>query len=273
MKGERNKIKKFALYTLHFLLYTTPMSPIIATLISVVIVSLVSLVGIFFAYVHESRIRKLLFILVSFAVGTLLGDVFFHLLPELYSDASHPLIVGVYILGGIFLFFCLEHFLHWHHYHSTPAEGHAAHPSAYINIGADALHNFVDGLIIGASFLISLPLGFATTLTVLFHEIPQELGDFAILVNAGFSRTKALLFNLFSATFAILGGCLAIFIGSLFESFAPVLVGITAGGFIYLALADLMPQLHRDIQPARSALQFFAALCGIAIMLALTLFE
>lgn len=273
VKGKGNKVKNlpFILYTLSFIL--SPMSSVLATLISVAIVSLVSLVGIFFAYVHESRIRNILFVFVSFAVGTLLGDMFFHLLPEVYNDTSRPLVVSLYILGGIFLFFCLEHFLRWHHYHSTPAEGHAAHPSAYINIAADALHNFVDGLIIGTSFLISLPLGFATTLTVLFHEIPQELGDFAILVNAGFSRTKALLFNLFSATFAILGGCLAIFIGSLFESFAPVLVGITAGGFIYLALADLMPQLHRNIQPARSALQFFTALCGIAIMLALTFFE
>lgn len=249
------------------------MSPVVATLISVIAISLVSLVGIFFAYIHESRIRKLLFILVSFAVGTLLGDVFFHLLPEIYNDGPDTLVVSLYILIGIFLFFCLEHFLHWHHYHSTPADGHAAHPSAYINIAADALHNFVDGLIIGASFLISLPLGFATILTVLFHEIPQELGDFAILVNAGFSRTKALLFNLFSATFAILGGCLAIFIGSYFESFAPVLIAVTAGGFIYLALADLMPQLHRDIHPTRSALQFFAALSGIAIMFALTFLE
>ncbi|OGM90270.1 hypothetical protein A2755_03700 [Candidatus Wolfebacteria bacterium RIFCSPHIGHO2_01_FULL_48_22] len=253
------------------------MSPIIATLISVLAVSAISLVGVFLVYIQTHRLKKLLFILVSFAVGTLLGDVFFHLVPELYSaeggGAASPLAVSGFLLGGICLFFVLEHVLHWHHYHHGMEESHAAHPSAYVNIAADALHNFVDGLIIGASFLVSMPVGIATTLAVIFHEIPQELGDFGILVNAGFTRAKALFFNFFSATFAIIGGVIAILIGSAFEEFAPALIAITAGGFTYLALTDLMPKLHEDIKPRRSILQFIAALCGIGIMFALTSLE
>jgi len=249
------------------------MSPIIATLISVLVVSAISFVGIFLIYVREQDIKKVVFILVSFAVGTLLGDAFFHLVPELYIENQRPLITSIYILLGIFLFFCLEHFFHWHHYHHGIEEHHAAHPSAYTNIAADALHNLVDGLIIGAAFLVSAPLGLATALAVVFHEIPQELGDFGILVNAGFSKGKALLFNFFSATFAIIGGIAAIYIGSAFESFAPILIAITAGGLIYLALTDLMPQLHQDIKPSRSVLQFIAAFLGIVIMFGLTFIE
>lgn len=258
-----------------FLFLVSPplISPLIATLISVFVISIVSLVGIFFIHFRRSNIQKLLFVLVSFAVGTLLGDVFFHLFPEIYTETQSPLFTGIYVLGGIFLFFCLEHFLHWHHYHNGILEGHAAHPSAYTNIAADALHNFVDGLIIGASFLMSLPLGIATTLTIIFHEIPQELGDFSILINAGFSKAKALAFNFFSATFAIFGGLIAVLVGPSSESFAPALVAITAGGFLYLALSDLVPQLHKNIRLRHSVIRFFAALFGVAIMFALTFFE
>ncbi len=249
------------------------MSPILATFLSVLLVSILSLAGIGIVYIQERRAKSLLFILISFAVGTLLGDVFFHIFPELFASASSAASASTYILIGLFAFFILEHVLHWRHCHYSAESDHPVHPIAYINLVSDGLHNFIDGLIIGASFLASMPIGIATTLAIMFHEIPQELGDFGILVHAGFTRSKALLFNFFSATLAIAGGAVALVVGMAYQNFSFYLLAITAGGFLYIAATDLMPELHKDISTKKSLAQLIAIAAGLGIMILLTAVE
>jgi zinc and cadmium transporter len=252
------------------------MSPILATFISVALVSLISLAGIAVVYMQGQRTKRILFVLISFAVGTLLGDVFFHIFPEIFSEATDEAAVfsaSAFVLAGLLIFFALEHFLHWRHCHYSAESDHPVHPVGYTNLAADGLHNFIDGLIIGASFMVSMPVGIATTLAVLFHEIPQELGDFGVLVHAGFSKTKALLFNFLTALLAILGGAIALWIGTLSEEFSVSLAALAAGGFLYIAATDLLPELHKDVSTKKSLAQFAAVVAGLGIMFLLTALE
>lgn len=237
---------------------------------SVIIVSLISFVGVFLLSVKEDKLRRSLFILVSLAAGAMFGDAFIHLLPESYTSVE-PLKVSLLILAGIFGFFTLEKFLHWHHEHTTAKEHY--HPVGYINLIADGIHNFVDGLLIGASYLVSVPVGIATTLAVILHEIPQEIGDFGILLHAGFERRKALLLNFISATFSILGAIIALLVAERSQDFASAMLPLTAGGFIYIAGSDLLPELNKEHNQTKSMLQLIAMLSGVAIMLLLFLFE
>ena len=243
------------------------------SLISVLLISLISLIGIFFLSINLKKIKNMIILLISFAAGALLGDAFIHLIPEL-AESGLSLSLSVYILVGIIIFFSLEKALHWQHCHTTITEQNHVHPFAYINLVGDALHNFIDGIIITASYLISLPLGIATTLAVLFHEIPQELGDLSILLHAGFTRTKALAWNLISALTAVLGAIFTIYLTSLAANLEIYLTAIAAGGFIYLATADLIPEIHKHSEKLSQAfLQLLAFLTGIAIMALLLLLE
>src|SRR3989344_432520 len=178
------------------------------TLGSVVVVSLVSLVGVFALGIKPKRLEPILLYLVSFSAGALLGDVFIHILPEIMGGEG-AVRSGVYVLVGIILFFVLERVLRWHHSHGSHEE--EVHSVVYLTILGDALHNFLDGTAIAAAFLISIPVGIATAVAVIFHEIPQEIGQFAILVHGGWSRKKALLYNFFSALTAIAGALLVLF--------------------------------------------------------------
>ena len=170
-------------------------------LLSTFLVSLISFIGVFTLSLKEKFLNKILLILVSFAAGALIGGAFFHLLPEAL-EISFDLNIFVYLVVGIFVFFILERVLHWRHCHKGKCD---VHPFTYLNLVGDGVHNFIDGLIIAASFLTNISLGIITTIAVIFHEIPQEIGDFGILVYGGFSRTKALFFNFLSALTAILG--------------------------------------------------------------------
>jgi zinc and cadmium transporter len=166
------------------------------------------------------------------------------------------------------LFFALEKFLRWRHEHAVPSNGHIR-PFGYLNLIADGLHNFIDGLLIGASYLAGLRVGLATTLAVILHEIPQEIGDFGVLVQAGFTRTKALLFNLLSASVAIAGTVVALLIGQRIERFTAVMLPLAAGGFVYIAGSDLLPELNKDIDPTRSTIQLASMISGAALMMLL----
>src|SRR3989338_2532566 len=179
----------------------------IYSLVSVLIISLISFIGIFTFFIKEKTLKQALLILISFSTGALLGDTFIHLLPEVVSEYGFSIIVSLYILCGMLLFFILEKFLHWRHCHIPTSKQHP-HPLAMINLVGDGLHNFIDGMVIAGSYLVSVPLGIATTLAVLFHEIPQEMGDFGVLLHAGLSKKKALFFNFLSAMAAFLGAIL-----------------------------------------------------------------
>jgi len=241
------------------------------SIISVVAVSLISLVGIL-ALLLRSDIKNITFLLVSFAVGGLFGDAFIHLLPESFGEMDNNLAVALYVLLGIMIFFVLEKVLRWRHDHASVSEKHI-HPVVTMNLVGDAVHNMIDGMVIGASYLVSIPLGLTTTLAIVLHEIPQEMGDFGILIYGGLSVKKALMFNFLSALTAIIGTVLSLVIGPHVQGYTTALIPITAGGFIYIAGTDLLPELHRDVKISRSLLQFALVVLGIGIMAVLVLFE
>ncbi len=251
------------------------MEPIIGSIIAVSAVSLVSLVGMATLSLQQDALRKGLFLLVALAAGALIGDAFIHLIPEAFAEAGTNE-VAIAILAGILSFFLLEKFLHWHHSHGdeefSPEHG-KIHPLGSLVLVSDGIHNFVDGLAIGAAFMVSPEIGIATTIAIALHEIPQEIGDFGLLLHAGFSRTKALLMNFLSALTAFLGLAVAFWIGGTFESLIPLIAAFTAGMFIYLALADLVPELQKTKQMGRSFLQVAVIIGGIALMFGLTAFE
>lgn len=242
-------------------------------IVAVTVTSLLSFVGVLFLAVQKDRLQKILLFLVSFAAGSLLGDVFIHLLPEAveaYGDFGLP--VSFAVLTGLMVFFMLEKIICWRHCHIPTSEEHP-HPVALMNLVGDGLHNFMDGLIIVGSFASSFPLGLATSLAVVFHEIPQEIGDFGVLVHGGFSRGKALLLNFASAALAILGALVGILLESRVEGLGQWLIPFTAGGFLYIASADLIPELKKETGLKKSAPQFFGLLLGVGVMWGLTLLE
>jgi zinc and cadmium transporter len=165
-------------------------------------------------------------------------------------------------------FFVLEKFLLWKHQHVLDSDTHI-HPVGYMNLAADAIHNLIDGMIIGVAYLVSVPVGVATTVAVVCHEIPHELGNFFVLLHAGFQARRALLFNFLSAVFAIIGAVISLLIGSHVQSFSGLLVPLAAGGFIYIAGSDLVPELHKEVNPLKSAVQLAAMAVGVGIMLLL----
>jgi len=233
-------------------------------LLSTFIVSLISLIGILFLSLKEKLFSKILLLLVSFASGTLLGGAFLHLIPESLATFNENVFVA--ILLGIVVFFLLEKFL-WRHCHERECP---VHPFAYLNLFGDGIHNFIDGLIIAASFITSIPLGVTTTLAVVSHEIPQEIGDFGILVHGGFSKTKALSYNFLSALIAVAAAVFTYF----FFSYLPdmgYLLAFAAGGFIYIAASDLIPELHKETKTFVSVVQFVLLVAGISLMWSLRL--
>lgn len=243
------------------------------SILSVAIVSLLSFVGIFFLAVNKERLQRILLFLVSFAAGGLLGDAFIHLLPEAVEEAGgFSLSLSIAVLTGLLAFFVLEKIICWRHCHIPTSDEHP-HPVALMNLIGDAFHNFLDGLIIAGAYASSLSLGVATTLAVVFHEIPQEIGDFGVLIHGGFSRRKALLLNFGSAALAVLGALVGIFLESRVEGLNSWLIPFTTGGFLYIAGADLIPELKKETGLKKSAPQLAGLLLGIGIMWALTLLE
>ncbi len=247
------------------------MSPFLWMLLSVTVVSLLSLIGISLLALSHKTFHALVFVLVALAVGALFGDAFLHLLPESLADPSHALSASLTVIGGILLFFMLENFLHWRHQHSDEHE--EIQPYGYLNLTADMAHNFIDGLLIGASYLAGMKLGLASSIAVLLHEIPHEFSNFGILVKSGFSRQRAIFLNFLTALTAIAGGLAAWWAGGAVSGFLQVLLPLTAGSFIYIAGSDLVPQLHRDVKTARALIQFVAILAGVGLMLLIKLME
>jgi zinc and cadmium transporter len=194
------------------------------------------------------------------------------LLPDAFENARPKAHTALYVLAGIFAFFVLEKFLLWRHQHTLESDDHV-HPLGYMNLFADGVHNLIDGMIIGASYLVSLPIGIATTTAVVFHEIPHELGNFFILIHAGFTRGRALFFNFLSATLAILGAVISMVVGSNVTNFSAFMLPLAAGGFIYIAGSDLIPELHKEPNPAKSFAQLVSMAAGVGLMLLLLLLE
>ena len=218
--------------------------PVLGYIISaVLIVSLISLIGVVFFWVNQKLVDKVVPWLVAFAAGTLLAAAWFDLIPESSEKLSD--LASVWVIVGILLFLLFEQVLHWHHEHRHDCDECTQRAKAvgYSVLLGDGLHNFLDGILIASAFMANIPVGVATTMAVLFHEIPQELGDFGVLLHSGFSRTKALYFNFISALTAVLGGLVAYFALNSIQNSIPYIVAIGAGGFLYIALADLFAEL------------------------------
>ncbi len=239
------------------------------SLISVFIVSLISLIGVTTISVSTEKLRKIVLLLVSFAVGALFGDVFIHLLPESYEKIGSNIITSALVIAGMLTFFILEKFVCWRHCH-LPESEHRPHSVVYMNLIGDGLHNVIDGVIIGASYAIDIPIGIATTIAVVLHEIPQEIGDFGILIHGGLSRRTALVLNFLCATLAIFGCLLTLAMGPQVKNFSLYVLPFTAGGFIYIAGSDLIPELNKEVLPWKSLQQLLSIVFGIVIMLLLS---
>ena len=245
------------------------MSPLIYSLLSTLVVSSISLLGLFLIFIKVKNLEKITLFLVSFAVGGLLGDAFIHLIPESFENFS-PTIASVFLLSGILMFFIMEKILRWHHCHEVDCHQEEKHVIT-LNLVGDSVHNYIDGALIAASFQLSTFVGLTTTLAVILHEIPQEIGDFGIFIHHGVSVKKTVIYNFVSALTSFLG----VFTIFLFNyDFSSYVIPITAGGFIYLALTDLTPELHRHDPKISTALtQLIFILLGLGLMFCLLFLE
>ncbi len=253
-------------------------------LLGVLVVSLISFVGALTLVLRRAVLNNILFAIVAFAAGTMLGAALLDLLPESLEAGERAgleaIAIFVYVLVGILVFYSIERFISWHHHHHREAKGEdmerhkEVHAFTYLNLIGDAVHNFLDGTIIAASFLTNVPLGIATTVAIALHEIPQEIGDFALLVYGGLSKAKALMFNFVSALFAVAGGVAGFFFLSRIEHATMFLLAFAAGGFLYIANADLIPELHKERGIGKSVTQFVCMVAGIVlIFIIISVFE
>ena len=228
-----------------------------------IIVSLISLIGVFALLIKDDVLKKIIIFLVAFAAGGLIGGAFLDLIPEAAVYIKDITQLFLYVILGYVLFFILEKYLHWRHCHSPECK---VHRLTYLNIVGDIVHNFSDGLIIGAVFFTDIKIGVAATLAIIFHEIPHELGNFTVLIYGGFSKFRALFFNFVSALFAIAGTIIGYYLAGNINGFARILLPAAAGGFIYIASCDLIPELHKESGGRRSALIMVTFIFGIILM-------
>jgi len=224
---------------------------------------LVAFVGILFIGLKEAFLKRIVMALVGFASGSLIGGAFIHLLPESLEETGQ--VAFHYVIAGIVFFFVMEKFLYWRHCHKGECP---VHIFAYLNLIGDGIHNFIDGMVIAASYILSWDLGVATTLAVIFHEIPQEIGDFGVLIYGGLTKGKALAYNFVSALTAVAGAFITYHLAYI-QGIERFLVPFAAGGFIYIAATDLMPELHKRNQAKESIVQLLSVLAGIGLMSAL----
>ena len=233
--------------------------------------SLISLVGGLVLLFTSQKALRLSHLLAAFAAGALLGATFFDLLPEALHQASDAQVVLTWTLLGILLFFVLERFIHWFHHHELHHYDHHTKHRATVPlvILGDTVHNFIDGVVIASTFLVDIRLGMVTTLAVAAHEIPQEVGDFGILLNAGMRRRRILLYNLLSALATVLGALIAYRVGEAVESILPIFLAITAGFFVYISLSDLIPGIHSETKEklaVKESLLLFAGLASVWLL-------
>ncbi len=237
------------------------MSDLLLIIFATLLVSSISLVGVLFLSLNDKILNNLLLILVAFASGALLGGAFLDLLPESLALGSEE--IFIFVLLGIMLFFVIEKFLRWRHCHEGKCDIHAF---TYLNLIGDGIHNWIDGMIIAASFLTSIELGIVATFAIAAHEIPQEIGDFGILVYGGFKKTKALFYNFASAITAIIGAVFAYYLIQYTGYFSTLLLPFAAGGFVYIAATDLLPEMHKREKMRDSIVQLIFLSLGIFLM-------
>lgn len=232
-------------------------------ILATIIISLIAFIGIFTLAMNENLLRKILMALVSLSAGALMGGAFIHLLPEAVEKSNGDPGIILYALFGFVIFFIIEKVLFWRHCHDGKCD---VHTFRYMNLIGDAVHNFIDGLILAVSFVASVGLGITTTIAIAFHEIPQEMGDFGVLVYGGFKKKKALMLNFGVALTAVLGGIIGYFVSSQVEGMVTYLLPFAAGGFIYIAATDLVPEIKKEVDVKKSMATLLIFVGGIALM-------
>jgi len=237
---------------------------LLAIILATFSISLCVWAAVLFLYFKKETLDKITIFLVSLSAGALTGGAFLHLLPEAANEISAD---NLYLiaLGAFVFFFFMEKLLLWRHCHKDNCK---IHSFGYMNLFGDAVHNFIDGLIIAAAFLVNPALGVAATLAIALHEIPQEIGDFGVLLHAGFNRVKSLVINYLIALMVVAGGVAGYFLSFAVEGVIPYLLPFAAGGFIYIAASDLMPEIRKETNLKKSIASFLVFLLGIAIMFA-----
>ena len=238
------------------------MQPLVWSLLATLVVSVASLSGLPLVYLGIRRISGFTAFLVAFSAGALMGGAFLHLLPEA-SETIGVLNSSWCLLVGVVIFFILERLLRWRHCHEEICE---VHPVGYLNLIGDSLHNFLDGVIIAAAFLHSTHLGLTTTLVILAHEVPQEIGDLGVLMHSGLSLPRAVILNLFVALTAVLGTVVGYYALDALQMCKPYVLAISAGGFLYISACDLIPELHKERRQGRAWLALLLFILGIGLM-------
>ena len=235
---------------------------------STFLISLIAWVGALVLFLKEELLDKILLVLVALSAGGLIGGAFLHLLPEAISKveatSSATLNLFSYLLLGFCLFFVLEQFIKWCHEHYSI---HQRKPVSYLVLISDLVHNFIDGLVIAGSFIVGYPVGVVTTFAIALHEIPQEIGDFGVLIYGGFRKSRALIWNYISAITVIFGGIAGYYLSTLLKGSAVLLLPFAAGNFIYIAASDLIPEIKHGEDVRRNLVHFFTFLIGILLML------
>jgi zinc and cadmium transporter len=226
-------------------------------------VSLLGFAGIFSLALRDEQLKKILFALTSFAIGGLLGGAFFHLLPE-SLEKLQPDAAFLFVLVGFMVFLLVETYFHWH---SCKGECEV-HPFSYLMLIGDAVHNMIDGLVISSSFLVSIPFGIVTTLVIFGHEFPQQLGIFGVLVHGGLDKRKAMIYSYLAQSTVIVGGVIGYFLTSSVAGLSSFLIPFAAGGFIYIAASDLIPEMHKE-EDAKRIASLAIILIGLLFMWAL----
>ncbi len=235
-------------------------------LISTSIISSLAFVGALTLFLKEKILDKILLILVAFSAGSLLGGAFLHLIPEAVEGGVPLMSLFLWLIAGFCLFFVLEQFIRWHHCPQGKCAEKPA-PFSFLILVSDAVHNLIDGLVIAGSFAVSAPIGMVTVLAVALHEIPQEIGDFGVLVYGGFKKTKALVLNFLSAVTVVLGGIIGFFLSGKIGESIIFLLPFAAGSFIYISASDLIPEIKHKENIRKSLIHFSVFLAGIGVMI------
>jgi zinc and cadmium transporter len=224
----------------------------------------IALLGAIIYLRFKKNIHKIIILLVSFTTGALLGGALFHFIPEALEELNTTYTFSLALMG-FFAFFVIEKFLHWHHHHDHDEECHE-HPFTYLLLWGDAIHNFVDGVIIAGAFIVSIPLGILTSILIMAHELPMEISDFGTLIYGGLGTKKAVIYNFLSQLTAVLGGIIGFFFLNA-EAYAVFLLPFAAGGFLYIAITDLIPEILKEKNKKKIFLNLLAILAGLALLL------
>ena len=239
-------------------------------------VSFSSLSGLFVLWIEPAKLQKIVPYLVALAVGVLLGDAFIHLIPDAVERQGSVSRVCLMTLMGVFVFFVLEKIVRWRHDHQvdfSEIDINAIQPMAKMNLVGDALHNFVDGVLIAGSFLTDPILGVTTAFAIIAHEIPQEIGDVGALIYGGFSPKKAVIYNFYCSLTVVVGALFTLILSQVAESSLVFLLPIAAGGFIYIAATDMIPALHQHSTLLNLFGQTTIFASGIMFMQSIIVFE